>query len=62
VAECLSEKIQPLGVAVVIEATHLCKAMRGVEKQNTTTVTSAMRGVFHQDARTRAEFLKLIGR
>jgi GTP cyclohydrolase I len=62
IAECLSEKIQPLGVAVVMEATHLCKAMRGVEKQNTTTVTSAMRGVFHQDARTRAEFLKLIGR
>lgn len=62
IAECLSAKIQPLGVAVVMEATHLCKAMRGVEKQNTTTVTSAMRGVFHQDARTRAEFLKLIGR
>lgn len=62
IAECLSEKIVPLGVAVVLEATHLCKAMRGVEKQNTTTVTSAMRGVFHHDARTRQEFLKLIGR
>lgn len=62
IAECLTDKIQPLGVAVVMEATHLCKAMRGVEKQNTTTVTSAMRGLFRSDARTRAEFLKLIGR
>ena len=62
VAECLMEKIQPLGVAVVMEATHLCKAMRGVEKQNSVTVTSAMRGLFHQDARTRQEFLKLIGK
>ena len=62
IAKCLTEKIQPLGVAVVLEATHLCKAMRGVEKQNSTTVTSAMRGTFHEDARTRQEFLKLIGR
>jgi len=62
IAECLNEKIQPLGVAVVMEATHLCKAMRGVEKQNATTVTSAMRGLFQHDARTRAEFLKLIGK
>jgi GTP cyclohydrolase I len=62
IAECLSDKIQPLGVAVVLEATHLCKAMRGVEKQNTTTVTSAMRGVFKHDARTRQEFLTLIGK
>ncbi len=62
VAETLMEKLKPLGVAVVIEATHLCMAMRGVEKQNSVTVTSAMRGVFHQDPRTRAEFLELIHR
>jgi GTP cyclohydrolase I len=61
IAECLNERIQPLGVAVVMEATHLCKAMRGVQKQNAVTVTSAMRGLFHEDARTRQEFLKLIG-
>ena len=60
IAETLEAKLQPLGVAVVIEATHLCMAMRGVEKQNSVTVTSAMRGVFHRDPRTRAEFLELI--
>jgi len=60
VAETIDAKISPLGVAVVIEATHLCMAMRGVEKQNSVTVTSAMRGVFHGDARTRSEFLELI--
>jgi GTP cyclohydrolase I len=61
IAQTIEEKIRPLGVAVVMEATHLCMAMRGVEKQNSVTVTSAMRGVFHQDPRTRAEFLELIG-
>jgi len=61
IAETLDTTIAPLGVAVVMEATHLCMAMRGVEKQNSVTTTSAMRGVFHQDARTRAEFLALIG-
>ena len=60
IAETLEAKLHPLGVAVVIEATHLCMAMRGVEKQNSVTVTSAMRGVFHRDPRTRAEFLELI--
>jgi GTP cyclohydrolase IA len=60
IAATMEDKIAPLGVAVVIEATHLCMAMRGVEKQNSVTVTSAMRGVFHQDPRTRAEFLELI--
>ena len=60
IAETLEDKLRPLGVAVVVEAAHLCMAMRGVEKQNSVTVTSAMRGVFHRDPRTRAEFLELI--
>ena len=60
IAETIEAKIQPMGVAVVIEATHLCMAMRGVEKQNSVTVTSAMRGAFRKDVRTRAEFLELI--
>ncbi|TAK11014.1 MAG: GTP cyclohydrolase I FolE [Acidobacteria bacterium] len=62
IAECLTDSVKPMGVAVVMEASHLCKAMRGVEKQNSVTVTSAMRGVFHSDARTRQEFLQLIKR
>ena len=49
----MREKIQPHGVAVVIEATHLCMMMRGVEKQNSVAVTSAMLGAFRDDARTR---------
>jgi GTP cyclohydrolase I len=60
IAETIDAKVAPLGVGVVVEATHLCMAMRGVEKQNSVTVTSAMRGVFHGDARTRSEFLELI--
>ena len=60
IAHTLLEKIKPLGVAVVTEATHLCMAMRGVEKQNSVAVTSAMLGAFRNDARTRAEFLDLI--
>jgi GTP cyclohydrolase IA len=60
IAETIADKVRPLGVAVVVEATHLCMAMRGVEKQNSVTTTSAMHGVFHGDARTRAEFLELI--
>ena len=60
IATTIEDKIAPLGVAVVMEATHLCMAMRGVEKQNSVTVTSAMLGVFHHDARTRSEFLELI--
>jgi GTP cyclohydrolase I len=62
IAETLREKVDPLGVAVVMEATHLCMAMRGVEKQNSVAATSAMLGVFRDDARTRAEFLELIKR
>lgn len=60
IAETIRETIQPLGVAVVCEGTHLCMAMRGVEKQQSTTVTSAMLGAFRTDARTRGEFLQLI--
>lgn len=60
IAETIRDKVNPLGVAVVLEATHLCMSMRGVEKQNSTAVTSAMLGVFRKDARTRSEFLELI--
>ena len=62
IAETILDKIDPLGVAVVIEATHLCMAMRGVEKQNSFAITSAMLGGFQHDARTRMEFLELIRR
>ena len=62
IAETIRGKIDPLGVAVVIEATHLCMAMRGVEKQNAFAITSAMLGGFQNDARTRMEFLELIRR
>ena len=60
IAESLSEVLDPLGVGVVIEGTHLCMLMRGVEKQNSFAVTSAMLGGFRNDARTRAEFLELL--
>ena len=62
IAETLVEKVNPLGVGVVMEATHLCMSMRGVQKQNSVAVTSAMLGSFRQDARTRSEFLNLIRR
>jgi GTP cyclohydrolase I len=62
IAETIRDKIKPLGVGVVLEATHLCMAMRGVEKQNSFAITSAMLGGFQNDARTRAEFLELIKR
>ena len=62
IAETIQAKIVPLGVAVVMEATHLCMAMRGVEKQNSFAITSAMLGGFQHDARTRMEFLELIRR
>jgi GTP cyclohydrolase I len=62
IADVIRDKINPLGVAVVVEATHLCMSMRGVEKQNSYAVTSAMLGVFRDDARTRSEFLELIRR
>lgn len=60
IAETIRDQIHPHGVAVVCEGTHLCMAMRGVEKQASTTVTSAMLGAFHDDPRTRNEFLKLV--
>ena len=60
IAQVISDKLDPLGVAVVVEATHLCMLMRGVEKQNSFALTSAMLGVFRSDARTRMEFLELL--
>ena len=62
IAEMLMSKLQPLGVGVVIEARHLCMEMRGAESLLSPTVTSSMLGCFQQDARTRKEFLTLIGR
>ncbi|USR92890.1 GTP cyclohydrolase I FolE [Phormidium yuhuli AB48] len=60
VADALQDVLQPQGVAVVIEATHMCMVMRGVQKPGSWTTTSAMRGVFSDDARTRQEFMGLI--
>ena len=60
IAEVIRDKVAPVGVAVVMEATHLCMSMRGVEKQNSFAVTSAMIGAFRDNARTRMEFLELI--
>ena len=59
IAQAVWETTTPQGVAVVIEAYHLCMMMRGVQKQNSKTITSAMRGVFLEDQRTRDEFLRL---
>ena len=60
IAQTILDKINPLGVAVVCEGTHLCMSMRGVEKQNSFAVTSAMLGTFRDNARTRMEFLELV--
>jgi len=60
IANVVLDTIKPMGVAVVMEATHLCMSMRGVEKQNSFAVTSAMLGIFRDNARTRSEFLELI--
>ena len=62
IAETILDKVRPIGVGVVLEARHLCMTMRGVEKQNSLAVTSAMLGTFRSDARTRSEFLELIKR
>jgi len=59
IAEAICEILDPLGVGVVIEAYHLCMMMRGVQKQNSKTITSALRGVFRDDPKTRDEFLRL---
>jgi len=59
VADALMDVLQPRGVGVVIEAYHLCMMMRGVERQHSKTVTSALRGLFRDDAKARAEFLRL---
>jgi GTP cyclohydrolase I len=60
VASAIMDVLRPQGVGVVIEAAHLCMMMRGVEKQNSKTVTSAMKGIFRDDLRTRDEFLRLV--
>jgi GTP cyclohydrolase I len=60
IADAVQGLLKPKGVAVVIEATHMCMVMRGVQKPGSWTVTSAMRGVFSEDARTREEFMNLI--
>jgi GTP cyclohydrolase I len=60
VASAIMDVLRPQGVGVVIEAAHLCMMMRGVEKQNSKTVTSAMKGIFREDLRTRDEFLRLV--
>lgn len=60
IADAIMDVLEPLGAGVVIECVHLCMAMRGVEKQNSRTVTSALRGVFRDDEKTRSEFLRLV--
>ena len=60
VADALMRTLEPHGVAIVMEASHTCMMMRGVQKQQSTTVTSAMRGTFQQNARTRSEFMGLL--
>jgi len=59
IAEAICDILKPRGVGVVIEASHLCMMMRGVQKQNSTTITSALRGNFRDDPKTRDEFLRL---
>jgi GTP cyclohydrolase I len=59
IAEAICEILHPRGCGVVIEAYHLCMMMRGVQKQNSKTITSALRGIFRDDSKTRDEFLRL---
>jgi GTP cyclohydrolase I len=59
IADAIMDVLHPTGVGVVIEAAHFCMMMRGVEKQNSRTVTSALRGIFRDDSKTRVEFLRL---
>ena len=60
IRDCIQEALNPMGVAVVIEASHMCMQMRGVEKQSSATTTSAFTGIFLSDSRTREEFMTLI--
>jgi GTP cyclohydrolase I len=60
IADIIMEKLKPMGVLVVIEAEHLCMSMRGVKKPGTVTITSAVRGIFKENAKTRQEALSLI--
>jgi GTP cyclohydrolase IA len=62
IAQAISDVLKPRGVGVVIEASHLCMMMRGVEKQGSQTITSAVRGSFRTDPRTRDEFMRLVRR
>lgn len=62
IADTLMKTLDPMGALVVIEAEHLCMSMRGIKKPGTTTVTSAVRGIFKKDPRTRAEAMALIGK
>lgn len=62
IRDCIQESLHPLGVAVVIEAMHTCMSMRGVQKSNAVTTTSAFSGIFLRSQKTRDEFLQLIGR
>ena len=62
IADMLQEKLSPMGVAVVVQARHLCMEMRGAESQDSPTITSAMLGAFRNSTRTREEFLSLIHR
>jgi len=62
IRDCIQEVLKPLGVAVVIEAHHMCMQMRGVQKQNSMTTTSAFTGIFMSDKRTRQEFINLINK
>lgn len=61
IRDCIQETLNPLGVAVVIEAAHMCMQMRGVQKQNSVTTTSAFTGAFLNSPKTREEFMRLIG-
>ena len=60
IRDCIQEALNPMGVAVVIEASHMCMQMRGIEKQQSATTTSAFTGIFLKDHRTREEFMQLI--
>lgn len=62
IRDCIHEALQPMGVAVVIEASHMCMQIRGVQKQHSSTITSAFTGTFLKDNRTREEFIHLIGK